>query len=404
VYQLGFRTASIVGGAFALFLAARMSWPLVYLVMAGLLALVIVATLAAPDTQRPTGGAVEAALAQPGETDPRTRGIALAAVALCWIWAIGSIARFMISMLAPLSPGATRPSAGDFLKYTGPWIIVATILVPLAVAATINWLKARGRRVQQAPAPGGSGLRTAADHLYGALIAPLADLSARLGWGVLVVIGLILTYSLCYNVWASFAYPFYLDYMHYTKDEVAFASKIFGIVMSILGVSIGGFLFLKIGRFPTVLLGAALPIFGNFVYADLAEGSPHIDLVLHLLRLDALAQALGSDGRMARLLLTISYENISTGIAGAAFVAYVSSIVSKRFAAVQYALLSSLTFLIGSLGRGVAGEMFDTYGYAPVFRYVAAAGLVAILFVLLEWARAARTVRLAEPGHTGETA
>jgi PAT family beta-lactamase induction signal transducer AmpG len=107
---------------------------------------------------------------------------------------------------------------------------------------------------------------------------------------------------------------------------------------------------------------------------------------------------------MARLLLTISYENVSTGIAGAAFVAYVSSIVSKRFAAVQYALLSSLTFLIGSLGRGVAGEMFDTYGYAPVFRYVAAAGLVAILFVLLEWARAARTVRLAEPGHTGETA
>jgi PAT family beta-lactamase induction signal transducer AmpG len=257
VYQLGFRTASIVGGAFALFLAARMSWPLVYLVMAGLLALVIVATLAAPDTQRPTGGAMEAALAQPGETDPRTRGIALALVALCWIWAIGSIARFMISMLAPLSPGATRPSAGDFLKYTGPWIIVATILVPLAVAATINWLKARGRRVQQAPAPAGSGLRTAADHLYGALIAPLADLSARLGWGVLVVIGLILTYSLCYNVWASFAYPFYLDYMHYTKDEVAFASKIFGIVMSILGVSIGGFLFLKIGRFPTVLLGAA---------------------------------------------------------------------------------------------------------------------------------------------------
>ncbi|WP_430985882.1 hypothetical protein, partial [Escherichia coli] len=78
-------------------------------------------------------------------------------------------------------------------------------------------------------------------------------------------IGLILTYALCYNVWASFAYPFYLDYMHYTKDEVAFASKIFGIVMSIIGVSVGGYLFLRIGRFPTVLIGAALPIFGNFL-------------------------------------------------------------------------------------------------------------------------------------------
>ena len=39
------------------------------------------------------------------------------------------------------------------------------------------------------------------------------------------------------------------------------------------------------------------------------------------------------------------------------------------------------------LGRGVAGESFDKYGYAFVFRWTAAAGLVAVLFVLLEWAR-----------------
>src|SRR5699024_10473366 len=113
-------------------------------------------------------------------------------------------------------------------------------------------------------------------------------------------------------------------------------------------------------RFPTVLIGAAFPIFGNFVYADLAEGAPHIDMVLHLFRIDALA---GGDLRMPRLLLTICYENISTGLAGAAFVAYVSGIVSKKFPAVQYALLSSLTFLIGSLGKGFAGERIDQVGY-----------------------------------------
>jgi hypothetical protein len=51
-----------------------------------------------------------------------------------------------------------------------------------------------------------------------------------------------------------------------------------------------------------------------------------------------------------------------------------SGIVSRSHTAVQYALLSSLTFLIGSLGRGIAGEAFDLYGYATVFRYAAAAG------------------------------
>ena len=90
---------------------------------------------------------------------------------------------------------------------------------------------------------------------------------------------------------------------------------------------------------------------------------------------------------MVRLLVAICYENIATGVALTAFVAYLSGIISKKFTAVQYALLSSLTFLVGSLGRGVAGESFDKYGYAVVFRWTAAAGLIAVFFVLLEWWR-----------------
>jgi PAT family beta-lactamase induction signal transducer AmpG len=111
-----------------------------------------------------------------------------------------------------------------------------------------------------------------------------------------------------------------------------------------------------------------------------------------------LALWLGSDERMLRLLVAICYENISTGIAGAAFVAYLSGIVSKRFTAVQYALLSSLTFLIGGLGRGIAGEAFDIYGYATVFRWTAAAGAFAILFVVLEWFRVAAEGRRGDVG------
>ncbi|MFA5966630.1 MAG: MFS transporter [Sphingomonas sp.] len=403
IYQLGYRTASIVGGAGALFMAARMSWPMVYLVMAGLMGVLLVITFTAPDTDRPPRAVVEV-LAEPGEVNPKVRAGALLIVGGAWAWAIVTIIMFMVGMLAERPHGTKPPSVGDFLKYHGPIIVIATVLVPLAIAAVINWLKAHGREVQHAVDPTRTTTRTATNHLYGALVAPLVDLTARLRWGVLIVIGLILTYALCYNIWASFAYPFYLDFMHYSKDEVAFASKVFGIIMSIVGVSIGGYLFLRIGRFPTVLIGAAMPIFGNFLYADLAEGAPHIDVVLHVFRLDLLAAWFGSDERMARLLLTICYENISTGLAGAAFVAFVSGIVSKKFAAVQYALLSSLTFLIGSLGKGFAGEMIDKYGYATVFREVAVVGLLAILFVLLEWWRSTVVARRDEAGGTGQPA
>ena len=390
--QFGYRTASIVGGAVALVLASTMLWPVVYLLMGGVLLLVLLGvTLRAPDSERPEPGRLHGALSEPGALQPQYRAIALAIVAVSWIWAIGTILHFMIGMLngAPAAPGVTPPSAGDFTKLYGPWIIAATVLVPLAVAATTNWMTQQSGFVLQVADTGHHPVRTAMNHLYSALVAPLAELSGRLRWGVLSLLGFILTYAICYNIWASFAYPFYLQEMKYSKDEVAFASKIFGIFMTMAGISLGGYLFARLGRFPTILLGAVLPPLGNFLYADLAEGGAGIDKFAHFFRLDALALWLHSDERMLRLLLAISYENVVTGLALTAFVAYVSSIVSKQYGAIQYALLGSLVSLVGTLGRGWTGEAFQQYGYPAVFRWTALTAVVSVTFVLLEWARVA---------------
>lgn len=398
VYQFGYRTASIVGGAFALILAARMPWGVVYWVMAALVLAMMIVAITAPDTERPPKNAIEHALEQAGELSVQVRVAALAIVGVCWLWAVVSLGRFMVSMLSAQETGGKLPSVADFTRDVGPWIIVATVFVPLIIAAGVNWLKAHGKGVQHEAHPHTTGARAAMNHIYGALVSPLAELSERLRWGVLIIIGFILTYALCYNIWSAFAYPFYLDYLHYTKDEVAFASKIFGIFMTMLGISLGGYLFAKIGKFPTVLIGAAITPLGNLVFADLADGGPNIDRFSNLLRLNELGSLVGLDERMIRLLVAIFCDNVFIGIALTAFVAYLSGIISKKFTAVQYALLSSLTFLVGSLGRGVAGEAFDKYGYALVFRWTAAIGLVAVLFVLLEWARVAAQERRAAGG------
>ena len=403
IYQFGYRIASIVGGALALVLAARMSWGLVYLLMAGLIAVVALIAFRAPDTERPDVGMLHKELAEPGAVEPKARGVALAIVGVSWAWAIFTIGHFMVSMLTT-APGEKQPSVADFTKHYAPWIIFATVIVPLIVASVTNYLRDRQRHVLKEVDTTHTASRTALNHLYVALVAPLSELAGRLGWGVLIVVGLILTYTLCYNVWASFAFPFYLDFLHYSKDEVAFASKVFGIFMTMVGIALGGYLFARIGRLPTVLIGAILPVFGNFVYADLAEGGHTLDAVAGTVGITQLFGLFGFDERMVRLLLAISYENISTGIAGAAFVAYLSGIVSKRFTAVQYALLSSLTFLIGGLGRGIAGEAFDIYGYATVFRWTAAAGAFAILFVVLEWFRVAAEGRRGDVGTAAKVA
>jgi PAT family beta-lactamase induction signal transducer AmpG len=383
IYQFGYRIAALIGGALALVLSERMPWPTVYAIMGLFMALTVVATLIAPDTPRTETETEQTALRRKGAIEPKWRAIGLAIVGLGWLWAIWTVGSFMARVLT--ATGDDAPSVGDFTRTMGPLIVAATVILPAVVAAVFNWMQQRREHVLQADAPAATGGERALDHAYSALILPLSELVRRIGWGVIVVLGLILSYRITDNIWGSFAFPFYLQELQYTGDEVAFASKIFGVFMTMAGIAIGAFLFATVGRMPTLLIGAIVAAASNLLYADLAASAANIDAFARTFGLDAF----GQDLRMVRLLIAISGENIAGGLAGAAFVAYLSSITSREFSAVQYALLSSLTFLIGSLGRAAIGEAIDRIGYAPVFRLTAAIGLIAVAFVVLEWVRVA---------------
>jgi PAT family beta-lactamase induction signal transducer AmpG len=384
IYQFGYRIAALIGGALALILSERVSWPTVYAIMGGFMALTLIATAMAPDTPRTEQEAEQTALRRAGAIDPKWRAIGLAIVGAGWLWAIWTVGAFMVRVVTA-APGEPPPAVGDFTKSMGPLIVAATVILPAIVAAVFNWWRSRGEHVveQDLGVPDATG--RAADHAYSALVLPLEELVRRIGWGVIIVLGLILSYRITDNIWGSFAFPFYLQELKYSGDEVAFASKIFGVFMTMAGIAIGGILFATLGRMPTLMIGAIVAAASNLLYADLASGAHGIDAFAHLFALDSF----GPDLRMVRLLIAISGENIAGGLAGAAFVAYLSSITSRQFSAVQYALLSSLTFLIGSLGRAAIGESIDQIGYAPVFRFTALIGLIAVGFVALEWMRTA---------------
>ena len=385
IYQFGYRIAALIGGALALVLSERVSWPTVYAIMGAFMALTVIATFVAPDTPRTAKESEQGWLRRAGAIEPKWRALGLAIVGAGWLWAIWTVGAFMARVLTATAGDPNPPVVGDFTKNMGPLIVAATVILPAVVAAVFNWMQHRGEHVLTADDDHVGGAERAADHAYSALILPLAELVRRIGWGVIIVLGLILSYRITDNVWGSFAFPFYLQELKYSGDEVAFASKIFGVFMTMGGIAIGAFLFATIGRMPTLLVGAIVAAASNLLYADLAAGAPNIDAFARIFGLDAF----GHDLRMVRLLIAISGENIAGGLAGAAFVAYLSSITSREFSAVQYALLSSLTFLIGSLGRAAIGEAIDQIGYAPVFRFTAMIGLIAVFFVMLEWARTA---------------
>ncbi|WP_347303647.1 MFS transporter [Croceibacterium sp. TMG7-5b_MA50] len=392
VYQMGFRLASLVGGALGLIIAARIGWPQTYLTMGAILLAIGVAGLFAPDADGSrTIDQAGAAMREVGQLVPRVRNLALAAVGLLWVWALGTVGWFMIRSMTAIPENRPDPTA--FTATFGPLIVVATIVLPALIAAWLVRLQRNPRFVVQAGAEEIGG-NAAADHLYRALLVPLVEFVGRMGWSLVLILALVLTYRICDAIWGTFAYPFYLGELQYTNDEVAVASKFFGVGAIVLGLALGGWLLTVLGRMPTLTLGAVLAAATNLLYADLAAGGARMQAVSNATGFTwAVLQFPGGSERLARLMITIGMENLAVGIAGAAYVAWLSSIVAKGYSAVQYALLASLTLLVGTLGRGALGQMIEQRGYYEVFVFVTWIGGIAVVLCLLEWAREARAGR-----------
>ena len=388
VYQLGYRIAALAGGALALFLADEYDWPFVYALMGVLMLTVSCVTFFAPDTEAMDKIKKRDELREAGSLHPKIRATALAVVAVFWGWALITVGVFMVQSLG--SDPDQRPDSVAFIRNMGPLIVIATVIVPSVIAAVLEHWRRSGKYVNSQAVDVQSAGDRIIDHGYRALLLPLTDIMGRLGWAAILVLALVLSYRITDNIWGSFAYPFYLDELQYTKSEVAVASKFFGVGMTMLGIALGGVLFTYIGRMATLFVGAVTAAASNLLYAELAAGGAGIDLVAKYSGFSWLVGLFGADDRMARLMLAITGENLAGGLAGAAFVAYLSAITSQRYSAVQYALLSSLTFLVGTLGRGALGEMIEQQGYYTVFLFTAAIGLLAVVLVGFEWMRQSR--------------
>ena len=326
-----------------------------------------------------------------GEVTEKVRTRALIAVGVLWGWAIITVVVFMVRSMTATPD--TRPDVTLFTTTYGPLIVLATVVLPAFIAAWVARQKREGRNViHAAPGVGAGHTVKFTDHLYRALVLPLVEFVGRLGWSLVLILAIVLTYRICDSIWGVFAYPFYLGELGYTGDEVAFASKFFGVFAIIFGLALGGWIITVFGRMFTLTLGAALAAATNLLYADLAVGGPAMQAASDAIGFSALIgwmAPFGGEG-LPRLTFTIFWENLAIGIAGAAYIAWLSSIVAKKYAAVQYALLASLTLLVGTLGRGALGEMIEVKGYHYVFIFTALIGIVAVVLCVLEWIRETR--------------
>ncbi|NMM14733.1 MAG: AmpG family muropeptide MFS transporter [Rhodoferax sp.] len=202
--------------------------------------------------------------------------------------------------------------------------------------------------------------KNAVEWLHGALVEPFSDFLHRYGKQALLILALIAIYRISDVVMGIMANPFYVD-MGYTKDEVAAVTKIYGVIMTLVGAFVGGVLSMRLGVMRVLMLGAVLSAASNLLFAWL-----------------------GSQGHdVTALIFVISADNLSSGIASAAFIAYLSSLTNLNYSATQYAIFSSVMLLAPKFLAGYSGRYVDAFGYQNFFVATAMLGAPVLLLVWL---------------------
>ena len=200
------------------------------------------------------------------------------------------------------------------------------------------------------------------DWLWRAVVSPFADFFRRYRWHALLLLALISSYRISDIVLGVIANVFYLD-LGFSKAQIADVTKVFGIAMTLLGALVGGVLVTRFGVMRILFIGAVLAAATNLLFALLAQTGPDIRM----------------------LMMVVAMDNLSAGLASAAFVAYLSNLTNVSYSATQYALFSSIMLLFPKFIGGFSGVLVDSIGYSGFFTMTAAMGLPVLLLVLLAW-------------------
>ncbi len=197
------------------------------------------------------------------------------------------------------------------------------------------------------------------------VIGPFREFFMRCGWplalALLVFVGL---YKLPEQMVGVVAYPFYM-HLGFSLTDIANVSKIYGVIVSLVGAFLGGYAVTRFGlRMPVIVsvLGIALC---NLLYV-LMTAHP---------------------GSIAYFALALSGDNLANGFGGTVLVAFMSGLTHRGYTATQYALLSSLANLPGKLIAGGSGYLVETAGYGGFYALSTVSVVPTLLLLAWLWPR-----------------
>ncbi len=191
-----------------------------------------------------------------------------------------------------------------------------------------------------------------------AVVGPFEDFMRRPYWPALLLF--VFGYKLGEAMAGVMAMPLYVA-LGFSLNEIAAISKLVGFVATVAGALAGGVITARLGVFRALMFCGLLQSAGNLFYVLQVIGGHRLDY----------------------LALCVAAENVTGAMAGAALVAYLSSLCSPAFTATQYALLSSLAAAGRTLVASGAGVLAERLGWELFFITTTLATVPAL--ILLAW-------------------
>lgn len=200
---------------------------------------------------------------------------------------------------------------------------------------------------------------TRAEHsAHQPILEPIRELLARPG---ILLAGLfVLTFKLGDLALTPMVKPFWVD-SGYTVQQIGWVQTTLGVGASIVGALVGGVATRRLGAFHALWVLGLLQALSNLSYwAAAAAGAP-----------------------TALMYGAAVVEQFTGGMGTAAFLTFLMTLSSRRYAATQFALLSALYRLGGIGAAGLSGVLTTRMGYAGYF--LLTFGLALPAFALIPW-------------------
>ena len=310
----------------------------------------------------------------------------------------------------PAAPAGDKPrSSADNLRLLALFLVAVAALIavyralaglPQAEGAFVAFLREALRLGVALAAAVGVGMLLVAcgfvrrELAWQTWVSPLADFFQRYGRAALLLLALVGLYRSADIVAGVISNLFYQN-LGYSKTEIASAVKTFGVIMTLCGGFLGGLLAQRYPLMRMMMAGALLTAATNLLFVLLAwfgDKSAWQPLLAVATApqwqalcppLDGITQAIASAqlGKNALLYAVVGFDNLAAGIASAVFIAFLSSLTSIRFTAVQYAIFSSLMTLLPKMLGGYSGGIVDAIGYPAFFTFTALLGVPVLVLV-----------------------